>query len=295
MDVEFLLALGELYPLPHTFLNAVIALDAEACYSDGAGRTGRFVYGSPLSVQQIYESREDSTSSKNLSRNIGPRAGRCWRPSIATPLWEQNQPPASDRLPGALLPTRPIKSAKSSSAFSRERPDAGRLSRPDRGARHGRKFPARHSLQWPNDLAVPGAHQLLGIIYDKSVHFKTRRAPHGQCQYESGVLIARQSHGSSSEHKNGAQLRGGAVRERTIRQPDFTGLRHRRKDPRPAGSSCLGRRCGHGRPHGFCRGRRRDFKLPTALVNPDSQLDEVVRGNCSTACLISSILLMAEK
>jgi hypothetical protein len=37
-----------------------------------------------------------------------------------------------------------------------------------------------------------------------------------------------------------------------VRDPDFTGQRHRRKVPRLAGRSCLGMRCGHGEPPGYC-------------------------------------------
>ncbi len=35
----------------------------------------------------------------------------------------------------------------------------------------------RASAQWPSDLALPGAHQLLGIIYDPSGKELTRVAP----------------------------------------------------------------------------------------------------------------------
>ena len=35
----------------------------------------------------------------------------------------------------------------------------------------------RASAQWPNDLALPGAHLLLGIIYDPSGKELTRVAP----------------------------------------------------------------------------------------------------------------------
>jgi hypothetical protein len=36
------------------------------------------------------------------------------------------------------------------------------------------------SAQWPNDVAIPGAHHLLGIVYDKSgKELSARRAPYG--------------------------------------------------------------------------------------------------------------------
>src|SRR5205814_5115214 len=52
MEVEFKLPWAN-FPNFKPELNAVIALDAELCYSDGGPRVFRsFAYGSPLSVQQ---------------------------------------------------------------------------------------------------------------------------------------------------------------------------------------------------------------------------------------------------
>lgn len=52
-------------------------------------------------------------------------------------------------------------------------------------------------------------------------------------------------------NQNGTQFGGSPVGERNIREPDFTGPGHRRKDPRLAGRSSLEKRCGHERLRGF--------------------------------------------
>ncbi len=175
MDVEFKLPWTN-FPDFKPALNAVIALDAEACYSDGAGRVFRsFVYGSPLSVQQPANLGRIQLVEK-LEPEYWPACGPVLAPVRCDTAWEQTTRP---QVTGymALPPNQTDRIGKV--VFRILGLDGQTVS----------DYPGqievfatdgnfqRAVAQWPNDVAVPGAHQLLGIIYDKSGNELTRVAP----------------------------------------------------------------------------------------------------------------------
>ena len=64
--------------------DAVIGLDAELCYGDGAGRTYRtFAYGSPLSVTQPASQAKVQLAGKIMPPS-GSSAGQSWPPCEST-------------------------------------------------------------------------------------------------------------------------------------------------------------------------------------------------------------------
>jgi hypothetical protein len=175
MEVEFKLPWKN-FPEFKAKLNTVIALDAELCYSDGGPRVFRsFVFGSPLGVQQ-----PASLGKIQLVEKLEPEhwaaTGPVMFPIRCDTAWTQ---PGKPQVTGwmALPPN-----------FS---DDIGKvafrvlgLNGKQLGEFDGKieTFEAegnfhRASAQWPNDLAIPGAHHLLGVVYDKSGKELTRIAP----------------------------------------------------------------------------------------------------------------------
>jgi hypothetical protein len=156
--------------------DAVIALDAELCYSDGGSRVFRsFVYGSPLSVQQ-----PASLGKVQLVERLEPahwrQCGPVMMPIRCDTPWTQ--------------PTKP-----QVTAYMALPPDpAGQIGKiafriTDLEGKTLGEYPGsietleaegdfqRAMAQYPSDLATPGAHQLTGIVYDKAGHELTRVAP----------------------------------------------------------------------------------------------------------------------
>jgi len=83
--------------------------------------------------------------------------------------------------------------------------------------------------------------------------------------------------------------------ERDIRQPDFNWLRHRRRRPSSLGRSCSGRRCGHRATTWLLSAAAGSFEAAGALLPPRQPAwRSSLGGSCSTACSISSILLIAK-
>ena len=175
MEVEFKLPWAN-FPDFKPALNAVIALDAELCYSDGGPRVARyFTYGSPLGVQQ-----PASLAKIQLVEKLEPAhwaaCGPVMMPVRCDTAWNQpGRPQVTGQL--ALPPEHADQIGKV----------VFRLVGLD-GATLG-DFPGqieilqaegnfqRARAQWPVALAVPGAHQLLGIVYDKAGKELTRVAP----------------------------------------------------------------------------------------------------------------------
>jgi len=174
MDVEFKLPWAN-FPGFKAKDGTVIALDAELCYSDGGGRVFRsFVFGSPLSVQQ-----PANLGKIQLVEKFEPA---CWKncAPVLTPIrcdtaWGQ---PGKPHVTGymALPPNRD----KIGKVIFRILDLAGKKL----GDYEGKieMFSAegnfqRAVTQWPNDIAVPGAHQVMGIIYSKSGKELGRVAP----------------------------------------------------------------------------------------------------------------------
>jgi hypothetical protein len=175
MEVEFKLPWAN-FPDFKPKLNAVIALDAEACYSDGGPRVFRsFAYGSPLSVQQ-----PASLGKIQLVNKIEPRhwkvCGPVMMPIRCDTAWVQNtRPQVTGYL--ALPPDHADQIGKI--VFRVLALDGSKLA----------DYPGtvetiesagnfqRATAHWPSDLATTGAHHLVGIVYDKSGKELTRVAP----------------------------------------------------------------------------------------------------------------------
>jgi hypothetical protein len=174
MDVEFKLPWAN-FPEFKAKAGTIIALDAELCYSDGGPRVFRsFVYGSPLSVQQ-----PASLAKIQLVEKMEPSFWKDCAP-VLTPIrcdtaWGQ---PGKPHVTGYMaLP--PNRDEIGKVVFRILGLDGKKLSD------HEGKIETfsadgnfqRAVAQWPNDVAVPGAHELLGIVYDKSGKELGRIAP----------------------------------------------------------------------------------------------------------------------
>lgn len=175
MEVEFKLPWKN-FPKFQAKANTVIALDAELCYSDGGPRVFRsFTYGSPLNVQQ-----PASLGKIQLVEKLEPEdwkaVGPVMFPIRCDTAWKQETSP---RVTGIMaLPPNFFE-------------DIGKvafrvvdLSGKNLGEFEGKieTFESeghfrRATAQWPVELAVPGAHNLIGVVYDKSKKELTRVAP----------------------------------------------------------------------------------------------------------------------
>jgi len=175
MDVEFKLPWAN-FPNFKAERDAVIALDAELCYSDGASRIFRsFAYGSPLSVQQ-----PASQAKIQLVERLEPAywvaCGPVMMPIRCDTAWGQNTkpqvtgymaiPPDYADVIGKIIFHVSDLNGKSLGDFQ------GKLETFEKSGNF-----QRASAQWSSDLAVPGAHQLTGIVYDTAGNELTRVAP----------------------------------------------------------------------------------------------------------------------
>lgn len=175
MEVEFKLPWKN-FPDFKAKLNAVIALDAELCYSDGGPRVFRsFVFGSPLNVQQ-----PASLGKIQLIEKLEPKnwqmAGAVMFPIRCDTAWTQ---PGKPHVTGWMALPPNFSEDIGKVAFRILGLDGKTLGEFDAKIE---TFEAegnfrRASAQWPNDLAVPGLHHLLGVVYDKSGHEVARIAP----------------------------------------------------------------------------------------------------------------------
>ncbi len=156
--------------------NAVIALDAELCYSDGASRVDRaFAYGSPLSVQQ-----PASQAMVQLVARVEPaylkQCGASMFPIRCDTEWTQ---PVRAMVTG-LMAIPPDHSAAVGKVVFRvvdlEQKTLGEFEAKIETFQEKGHF-QRAKATWPNDLAAPGQYQVLGIVYDKQGHELTRVAP----------------------------------------------------------------------------------------------------------------------
>ena len=155
---------------------AVIALDAELCYSDGGGRVNRtFAYGSPLSVQQ-----PASQAKVQLVEKLDPthwkQCGAVMMPVRCDTAWTQKTP----ALVTGLMALPPNQAEAVGKVVFRILDTGGRTlgdfeGKAETFGGHGTFQRAR--AQWPTDLAVPGEHFLLGIAYDTQGQELARVAP----------------------------------------------------------------------------------------------------------------------
>ena len=155
---------------------AVIGIDAELCYSDGAGRTGRsFVFGSPLSVQQ-----PASLGKVQLVEAFKPSHWKQCGPTLM-PLrcdtgWEQ---PVKAAASGCIA--LPVNHAETVGKVVFRITDLdGKIlgdfeAKPEVFEAVGNFV--RATASWPADLAVPGGHQVTAIVYDPAGVELTRIAP----------------------------------------------------------------------------------------------------------------------
>ena len=175
MDVEFKLPWAN-FPDFKPALNEVISLDAEACYSDGAGRVFRsFAYGSPLSVQQPANQGKIQLVEK-LEPSYWAACGPVMMPIHCDTAWNQKTRPMVTGYV-AIPPNRSDQIGKV--VFRILGLDGGTIAD---YTGEIETFEANGNFQrakaeWPNDVAVPGAHVLLGIVYDTNGKELTRVAP----------------------------------------------------------------------------------------------------------------------
>jgi hypothetical protein len=174
-DVEFKVPWKN-FPAFKAKAGEVIALDAELCYSDGGPRVFRsFVFGSPLSVQQPANLGRIQLVEK-LELEHWKQCGPVMFPIRCDTAWSQ---PGKPQVLGymALPPNQTDSIGKVT--FRVLGLDGKKL-----GEFEGKieTFEAQGNFQrataeWPGNLALPGAHHLLGIVYDKSGKELTRIAP----------------------------------------------------------------------------------------------------------------------
>ena len=175
MDVEFKLPWAN-FPGFKAKLGEVIALDAELCYSDGGKRVARgFIFGGPLSVQQPANLAKIQLVDK-LKPEHWQSCGPVMFPVRCDTAWTQSGKPHV--LGYMALPPNHTESV-GKVAFRILGVDGKKL-----GEFEGKietfepngNF-RRASASWPASLAMPGAHHLSGVVYDKSGKELTRVAP----------------------------------------------------------------------------------------------------------------------
>ena len=175
MDVEFKLPWAN-FPGLQPKAGTVIALDAELCYSDGGPRVARyFVYGSPLSVQQPASLGKIQLVEK-LDRAHWAACGPVLTPVRCDTAWGQPTRPMVTGLM-ALPPDYAEQIGKV--LFRVLSLDGKTLGDYDGSVEIFEKEGtfARARAMWPVAVAVPAAHQVLGIVFDKGGKELTRVAP----------------------------------------------------------------------------------------------------------------------
>ncbi len=174
-EVEFKLPWAN-FPAFKPSVDTVIAIDAEICYSDGARRVYRsFAFGSPLSVQQ-----PASLGKVQLVERLEPAHWKACGP-VMMPLrcdtpWKQ---PGKPQVTGymALPPNQADQVGKILfRLLDLEGKTLGEFEARREVFEAEGNF-VRAEAQWPSDLATPGAHQVLGIIYDKAGQELARVSP----------------------------------------------------------------------------------------------------------------------
>ncbi|MBI2825297.1 MAG: hypothetical protein HYX69_11485 [Planctomycetia bacterium] len=174
-EVEFKLPWSN-FPEFKPAADAVIALDAELCYSDGKARVYRtFAYGSPLSVQQ--------PASQGRVQLVGRLEPSYWRacgpvmmPIRCDTAWTQ----PTVALVTGLMALPPDQADQIGKITFRLVDTDGRTINEYAGEREvieaeGRFYRAK--AQWPTDVAAPGSYFLLGLVYDKEGKELARVAP----------------------------------------------------------------------------------------------------------------------
>jgi hypothetical protein len=175
MEVEFKLPWAN-FPNFKPELNAVIAIDAELCYSDGGPRVFRtFAYGSPLSVQQPASLGKVQLVDR-LEAAHWKACGPVMMPLRCDTPWAQNTKP---HVIGYMAIPPDETERIGTVGFRILGLDGATLGEfPGQMETFEAEGNFRRAVaQWPADLAIPGGHQLLGIVYDKNGTELTRVAP----------------------------------------------------------------------------------------------------------------------
>lgn len=157
-------------------LGEVIAVDAELCYSDGGPRVYRsFVYGSPLSVQQ-----PASQARVQLVGRLEPahwkQCGPVMMPMRCDTAWGQ---PVKAQASGwiALPPNHSDQVGRIVfRLLDLEGAPLGEFEAKSQVFEPEGNF-ARALATWPADLAPPGGHSVIAIVFDKSGKELCRVAP----------------------------------------------------------------------------------------------------------------------
>lgn len=174
-EVEFKLPWKN-FPNFKPTLGAVIAIDAELCYSDGGPRVFRtFAYGCPLSVQQ-----PASLAKVQLVDRLEPshwkQCGPVMMPlRVDTPWSQKTKSHARGSI--ALPPNQAGQVGKV--VFQLVGLDGKLLgqyeAKPQVFEKNGNFI--RAVAQWPIDVAAPGGHHVSAVVYDRGGKELTRVAP----------------------------------------------------------------------------------------------------------------------
>ncbi|MEO7678766.1 MAG: sugar-binding protein [Verrucomicrobiota bacterium] len=175
MEVEFKLPWAN-FPGFKAKEGVVIALDAELCYSDGGPRVFRsFVFGSPLNVQQPASLGKIQFVEK-LSPEHWKNCGSVLFPIRCDTAWGQ---PGKPMVTGLMALPPNFSGDIGKVTFRVVDLDGKKLGEYDGKVEMFEpegNF-RRATAQWPVEIALPGVHQLLGVVYDKSGKELTRIAP----------------------------------------------------------------------------------------------------------------------
>lgn len=174
MDVEFKLPWAN-FPGFKPKVGTVIALDAEACYSDGAKRLYRaFAYGSPLSVQQPANLAKIQFVEK-MEPSYWKQCAAVQTPIRCDVAWSQHTRPMVTGYM-ALPPNCDQVGKVMFRVMGLDGKQLGEFPGKVETIQQEGNF-QRAKAEWSYDLVAPGAYQLLGIVYDKSGKELGRVAP----------------------------------------------------------------------------------------------------------------------
>lgn len=156
---------------------ALIALDAELCYGDGAARTYRtFAFGSPLSVTQPASQAKVQLVAE-INANVWKQCGAVMAPLRVDTAWSQ---PSTKALVTGMIALPPDQ-ADDIKKITFRLLDTSAQTIAEHDAKvvtlnaEGRFF--RAEAQWPTDEAAPGTYLPVAILYDRGGKELTRVAP----------------------------------------------------------------------------------------------------------------------
>ncbi|MEM7388065.1 MAG: sugar-binding protein [Verrucomicrobiota bacterium] len=175
LEVEFRLPWSN-FPGFEAKEDAVIALDSELCYSDGAERLFRsFVFGSPLSVQQ-----PASLGKVQLVDRLEPEhwkaCGPVMLPMRVDTAWGQKTKPMTT----GIISLPPDQADEIGRVVFRLTDLDGEFLGEFQAERETFQEEGnfvRAVAHWPAGLAVPGRHQVTAVVFDKEWNELTRIAP----------------------------------------------------------------------------------------------------------------------